>query len=310
MLVAWEEFSQEKEKRADVRIFALTLLHNVRTLRFDLINFNYRHANYEAFKINDPKPRNIHKATVRDRVLHRAIYRVLYPDFDRTFIFDSYSCRNEKGTHRAFLRLVHFARKISRNYTSPCWALKMDIKKFFDSVDHEILIRLLTERIGDPKLLCLLKQIVHSFEFSPGKGMPLGNLTSQLFANIFLDPLDKFVKHRLKAKYYLRYADDFLILADNPEELMGYFVEINQFLKTVLKLQIHPNKVHLRRLSWGIDFVGYVALPHYFLPRNKTVRRIWRQIDKTNASSYFGHLSHVNSYELVRNLRNKLDRSG
>ncbi|OGB75078.1 hypothetical protein A2810_00970 [candidate division Kazan bacterium RIFCSPHIGHO2_01_FULL_49_10] len=274
---------------------------------------------------------------MRDRLLHHAIYRILYPVFDGTFISDSYSCRKSKGTHKGFFRLVEMARHVSRNYTGPCWALKLDIRKFFDSVDHQVLMELLRERIADERLLGLLEDIIFSFSaWIPGQarndeggsrhgeregrydrgdiGMPLGNLTSQLFANIYLDPLDKFVKHHLGVQHHLRYADDFIFLADNPDELMGYFVEVNQFLKAKLKLNLHPDKISLRKLVWGIDYVGYVALPHYNLPRRKTVNRILRQIAKLMESnnedvlakalpSYLGHLSHVRAYRVSRGLR-------
>lgn len=310
LLGAWEEFAREKKKRADVRIFARALLHNILSLQRDLTKNSYRHSSYEAFQITDPKPRSIHKATVRDRLLHRAVYRVLYPEFDRTFIHDSYSCRDKKGTHKAFRRLVKMARTVSRNYTGPCWAIKMDIRKFFDSVDHEILMELLGARIADRRLLALLGVIIDSFHHTPGKGMPLGNLTSQLFANVYLDPLDKFVKHRLRARFYLRYADDFLIVGPDADELLGYFVEIHTFLKEKLKLSIHPDKVILRKLGWGIDFVGYVALPHYQLPRRKTVRRIVRAVQAADAEqlslalpSYLGYLQHAQSYRLMAALQ-------
>ena len=167
--------------------------------------------------------------------------------FDRTFIYDSYSCRNNKGTHGAFKRVVQLSRQVSKNYTNSCWALKLDIRKFFDSVDHEILMNLLKARIADEQLLQLLQNIVSSFEFKLGKGIPLGNLTSQLFANIYLDPLDKFVKHQLRAKYYLRYADDFMLSDTNPDRLLGYLIEINRFLRDNLGLTLHPNKIILRK---------------------------------------------------------------
>jgi RNA-directed DNA polymerase len=305
LLLAWEEFASEKKKRADVRIFARALLHNILSIHRDLTSKAYAHSSYDAFTVSDPKTRNIHKATVRDRLLHRAVYRVLFPPFNKTFISDSYSCRDDKGTHRAFQQLVRMARKVSANYTGPCWAIKMDIKKFFDSIDHKILLKLLAQRINDRQLMDLLKMIIGSFEFSPGKGMPLGNLTSQLFANVYMDPLDKFVKHWLKAKYYLRYADDFLILSSSPEELMGYFVEINTFLKERLKLQIHQNKTSLRKLSQGIDFAGYVALPHYQVPRHRTVKRIFKKINSASNEelekalpSYFGYIQHASSQKI------------
>ncbi len=310
LLAAWKEFIRGKKHRADIRQFSQALFYNICQLQQELESFSYHHSAYDAFTVYDPKRRSIHKATVRDRIFHQAIYQKLYPAFDRTFIFDSYSCRNNKGTHKAFARLVAFSREVNLDCAGRCWAIKMDIKKFFDSVDHRILIGLLTERITDKKLLRALRTIISSFEFSPGKGMPLGNLTSQLFANIYLDPLDKFVKQTLKAKYYLRYADDFMILSPDPEELLGYFVEINTFLKNRLRLQLHPDKIVLRKLLQGIDFVGYVAFPHHQLPRRKTVRRIIKkasiapkeQLQKA-LLSYLGYLQHASSHKIQQQLK-------
>ena len=305
LFVAWQRYRCGKRRRLDIQEFEFQLEDNVFNLHRDLSSGAYKPSSYEQFRVTDPKSRIISKAKVRDRLLHQAIYQVLYPAFDRTFIFDSYSCRDNKGTHRAFKRLVEMTRKVSRNHTEPCWAIKMDIKKFFDSIDHEILLGLLRDRIVDPALMKLLEEIVSSFEFCPGKGMPLGNLTSQLFANIYMDPLDKFVKHQLKAKYYLRYADDFILLGQSPDELLGCFVEINTFLKERLKLQVHQNKTSLRKLSQGIDFVGYVVRPHYQVPRHKTAQRIVKKISQSSAEelekslpSYLGYLQHVSSYKI------------
>lgn len=317
LLAAWEEFIKNKKKRADVRDFAQMLFPNVLLLHQELNNFSYRHASYEEFHINDPKPRIIHKATVRDRLLHHAVYRVLYPLFDQTFIFDSFSCRKMKGTHKAFKRLIFLSRKESKNYSNYCWVLKCDIKKFFHSIDHKVLIRILSQRIQDEQLLDLLKEIIESFEYSPGKGMPLGNLTSQLFANVYLDPLDKFIKHKLKAKHYIRYADDFLLFSQNPSELLGYLIEINRFLKAKIKLSLHPDKIILQKLHRGIDFVGYVALPHYSLPRQTTVKRIFKTLSRkiseepgtvnTSLQSYLGYLKHVNAHKLSGKLERMID---
>ncbi|AKM84666.1 TPA: RNA-dependent DNA polymerase [Patescibacteria group bacterium] len=330
LLEAWREFVVGKRARVDVQLFERNLMANIIKLNRDLEVGKYRHSDYHPFKISDPKPRNIHKASVRDRLLHKAIYRILYPTWDKTFIVDSYSCRNNKGTHKAFAKLETVARKISQNYTRPCFALKCDIKRFFDSVDHGVLMGLLRERIADERLLKLLEEIIFSFSVwipgqarndEEGKGMPLGNLTSQLFANIYLDPLDKFAKHQLKAKYYLRYADDFIFLADNPDELTGYLVEVARFAKSELELQLHPNKISLRKLKWGIDYVGYVALPQYSLPRKKTVTRIIKNIRRLLAAgddvalanalpSYLGYLKHARSRGIVCGLERLMAPKG
>lgn len=312
LLAAWEEFVVNKKKRADVRVFAKNLLQNVVSLHNDLTNYNYKHASYERFRINDPKPRIIHKACVRDRLLHHAICRQLQPLFDKIFIFDSYSCREGKGTHRAFKRVAQKARQVGRNKLLPCFALKCDIKRYFDNVDHSVLISLLKNRIKDVRLIRLLKEIIESFAMMSGKGMPLGNLTSQLFANVYMDPLDKFVKHRLKVKNYIRYADDFLLLDQDSNKLLGYFVEINNFLKTRLKLSLHPDKISLRKFSQGIDFVGYIALPEYSLPRKSTVKRIFKTMAKeviieletidAKLQSYLGYFKHVSAYKIATKL--------
>lgn len=315
LFTAWEGFKSGKRSRADVLEFELHLEDNIFAIYEELKSGSKRQIKYEQFHITDPKPRIINKASVSERIVHQAIYQVLMPIFDKTFIFDSYSCRREKGTHKAFKRLVELARKQSKNYSSSCWALKCDIRKFFHSIDHGILIDLLSKRIADEKLLNLLTEIIESFESSPGKGMPLGNLTSQLFANIYMDPLDKFVKHKLKAKYYLRYADDFMFLADNREVLEKYLLQIEVFLNERLNLSLHPDKSIFRKLNWGLDFVGYVAYPKFNLPRKKTVRRMFAKLEKTQEAkpemvdeslqSYLGYLKHAEAKSLSEKLRNR-----
>lgn len=292
--------------------FEFRLEDNLFALNRELGSGRYRHGPYRQFRLYDPKPRLISKATVRDRLVHRAIYRKLCMLFDPTFIFESYAARNEKGTHAGFRRLVTLSRKVSRNYTRPCWALKCDIRKFFDSIDHHRLRHFLAERIADQELLELLRLTISSFSISPSKGMPLGNLTSQLFANIYLDPLDKFIKRRLRAAYYLRYADDLLLLAATPSELLGFFVELQRFVREELSLSIHPEKIQLRKLRWGIDFVGYVAYPGYQLPRHRTLKRIkrraieWSQSDsgrlRAAIPSYLGYLQHASGLPLFDEL--------
>jgi len=316
LFLAWAEFKRGKRSKADVQEFELRLEDNIFAIWEELEACRPRRIIYERFHITDPKPRIINKTSVAERVIHQAIYRVLMPLFDRTFVFDSYSCRKLKGTHKAFERLVIIARKQSQNYSGSCWALKCDIRKFFHSIDHKILVNLLSKRIADRKLMDLLQEIVESFEYSPGQGMPLGNLTSQLFANVYLDPLDKFVKHKLKTKYYLRYADDFMILAESKVVLENYLVEIKKFLDNKLKLVLYPDKITLRKLAWGLDFVGYVAHPKFNLPRKKTVQRIFTKLetiqvnhpDKLNESlqSYLGYLKHVNANLLSKQLQKRL----
>lgn len=206
------------------------------------------------------------------------MFRILYPIFDKTFIHDSYSCREGKGVHRGVLQLEEYVHKASANYTCPLYALKCDIKKFFDSVSHKILFDFITRKINDPELLSLILSIIKSFETRPGYGLPLGNVTSQLFANIYLNELDHFVKRDLKARYYLRYCDDFVILDNDKEKLFAFLPPIRRFLAERLHLSLHPHKVSLRKASQGIDFLGYVVLPHYRVLRTKTKHRMLRKI--------------------------------
>ncbi|OGD85586.1 hypothetical protein A2696_00980 [Candidatus Curtissbacteria bacterium RIFCSPHIGHO2_01_FULL_41_13] len=308
---AWEEFKKGKRKKRDVQVFERNLEDNLFTLHRKLTAQTYRHGSYQDFYVNDPKRRHIHKAQVVDRVVHHLLYKHLYALFDETFIFDSYSCRLDKGTHKAVKRLEKFSRIASKNYTQDCWILKLDIKRFFASVDHQVLKRLIAKKVKDKDILWLIDQVIDSFPLGvePLKGIPLGNLTSQIFANVYLNELDRFVKHRLKIKYHLRYADDFVILRSSKGQLLSYIDMLESFLKGSLELKLHPQKIILRKLTWGIDFCGYIVLPRYRLVRAKTRRRIFKKVLRTSPSqqsleSYLGHLSHANSYTLKADLKN------
>jgi RNA-directed DNA polymerase len=311
---AWGAFRRGKGNKRDVQLFERNLEDNLFSLHHDLKNKTYTHGDYDAFFIHDPKRRHIHKAEVLDKVVHHLLYTYLYKVFDNTFIADSYSCRTGKGTHKGVLRLEAFTRRASNNYTKPCWVLKCDIKKFFANVDHIILNRLLEEKIANNDILRLLAEVIHSFHTDGGigKGIPLGNLTSQVFANIYLNELDQFAKHTLKIPYYLRYADDFLVVANNRTQLKQYLTSFAEFLEKHLQLQMHPQKIVFRKLSWGIDFLGYIVLPHYRLPRTKTKRRAFKKLkERINSvtfdeslQSYLGYFSHANAFEVSQSLKN------
>ena len=163
LLKAWREFLRDKKDRKDVILFQAKLMDNIFSLHNDLKNRTYKHGGYVAFNISDPKPREIHKATVRDRLLHHLIYQELYEYFDSKFIHDSYSCRLDKGTHKAINRFRDFHRKVSKNNTQTCWALKCDIKKFFANIDHQILKNILSKCLFDTDTLWLLDRVIDSF---------------------------------------------------------------------------------------------------------------------------------------------------
>jgi len=321
-------------------------MDNLLQLHEDLKNLRYEHEEYKDFFINDPKPRHIHKATVRDRVLHHAIHRVLYPFFDKTFISESFSCRIDKGTHKATNRFKDFAYKVSKNNTKTCWILKCDIRRFFDNIDHLILKDILTKYIPNNNVLWLLGKIIDSFckkdqylgspmyldtkmpnfarcdvqnaqiniwdiasretsDFrNATRGLPLGNLTSQLFVNIYMNIFDQFVKHKLKVKYYIRYADDFVVLSEDEKWLQYILLKMTDFLKNELRLEVHPKKVFLRTLASGVDFLGFVHFFDHRVLRRATRRRMLKKLKdgpKIEAvQSYMGLLGHGNGYKLKK----------
>jgi len=303
LLLAWQEFIKGKRNRMDAQMFSFNLMDNILSLHYDLKNHTYKHGGYQEFKISDPKPRTIYKASVRDRLLHRAVYRILYPFFDKIFISDSFSCRNNKGTHRAINRFRDFGYVVSKNNTKTCWILKCDVKKFFASVNHDILINIFRKHIDDESTLNLLKEIIFSFK---SNGLPLGNLTSQLFANIYLNEFDQFVKHKLKAKHYIRYADDFVILSENKNYLENKIPVIKDFLRERLKLVLHPNKIFIKTISSGVDFLGWVNFLDHRVLRKTTRRRMIKKLKEScnskSLSSYLGLLKHGNSYKIEKQI--------
>lgn len=303
LLGAWEEFLHGKRKRKDVQVFQYDLMNNIFELHNDLKNKSYIHGSYEAFNILDPKPRNIHKACVRDRLLHHAIYRQLYPFFDSKFIYHSYSCRRNKGTHKALASFTKMAREVSANDTKICWVLKCDIKKFFASIDHKILLDLLQKHIKDENILWLLEQVIVSFHTESSKGLPLGNLTSQLLVNVYMNEFDQFMKHTLKVKNYIRYADDFGVLSQDKNYLLHTLQSMRAFLSDRLALQLHPKKVSVETLSSGVDFLGWVHFPHHRVLRTSTKRRVKKGVlgqdqQSPAVQSYLGLLTHGNTYKL------------
>ena len=303
LLAAWREFVRGKRHRADVQEFQLRLMENILSLHTDLRNKNYRHGLYKHLKIYEPKERDIHKATVRDRLLHHTVFRILYPFFDKKFIADSFSCRLRKGTHRAINRFRAFAYKVGRNHTRTCFVLKCDIRKFFANIDHDILFSIITHSIPDTDILLLMRQIIDSFNSGiTGKGLPLGNLTSQFFVNIYMNEFDQFVKQKLKVKYYIRYADDFVIFSQNKDYLISLIPHISCFLSEKLKLELHPDKVFIKTISSGVDFLGWVNFPAYRVLRTVTKRRMFALVNRQNIVSYLGLCKHGNAFAIKKTL--------
>lgn len=235
----------------------------------------WSHGPYASLRVCDPKPRHIHKAAIDDRVVHHAIVRVVEPIFDQGFIFDTWSCRTGKGTQAAMFRGHNLLENLARSSRETVWVLQGDIRKYFESVDHDLLKQALFRRIEDKHVRRLLENIIDSF--SPG--IPLGNFTSQLFANVYLDSFDHFVKEQLGCKTYLRYCDDFLLAHSSRDWLIYCASECEQFLDERLCLTLHPRKLMLRPFHQGIDWLGCVLYPGYRLLRPSTRRRLWKTID-------------------------------
>lgn len=219
--------------------------------------------------------------------------------------------------------------EVSKNHSQKCYILKCDIRKFYASIDHRVLLDILSKRIKDEDFLWLLKEVISSFtsELSPNimgcyKGVPIGNLTSQILANVYLNEFDQFVKHKLKVKHYLRYADDFVIVHKDEEYLESIVEPIKDFLAKKLKLELHLEKVNIRKYRQGAGFLGYILFPHHKILRTKTKKRMFKNVRKRiryfnneqiakeslnqTLQSYLGILSHCNSYKLESELLNKV----
>lgn len=309
---AWLKYRQGKRNRPAVREFEVNLENNLVELRDSLLKESYSHGSYYKFIVHDPKKRTISVPSVKDHLVHRAVFDVLYPFFDSCFSPFSFSCRNNKGTLKAVDLLSKYLRQVGKNYNSDCWVLHGDIKKCFDSINHDILFNLLKERIGCGKTINLLKDIIVSYQVSAGRGIPLGNLTSQLFANVYLNKLDFFVKEKLRVKKYLRYADDFLLVFESCEEVEAAADDIRLFSKNKLQLDFPTDHQEIKTPRGGFEVLGQRFLPSYRRVRNKTFFRLnekfLSRVEKyeprsngfeLNASwqSFVGLLKHGNNFD-------------
>jgi retron-type reverse transcriptase len=307
ILSTWGRFIRGKRHKKDVMEFEARLADNIIELHNMLHTRTYEHSGYFAFNVSDPKPRNIHKAIVRDRVVHHLIYKELYWYFDDRFIYDSYSCRKQKGTHRAFERFKVLANRVSKNNTKTCYVLKCDVRKFFASIDHDVLRSILKRHIVDDEILWLIHQVIKSFHTTRvGVGLPLGNLTSQLLVNIYMHEFDMYMKQELRVRHYIRYADDFVILSQDKKYLENLLSNINMFLNNTLKLHLHPDKVYIKTYASGVDFLGWVHFPYHRQIRTTTKRKMIKRLSHypkpETVNSYRGLLMHGNTHNLQKSL--------
>ena len=282
LLLAARQAQRGKRFRTNVLAFNYNREQELLQLHQTLKDKTYQPGKYRTFQVYSPKPRIISAAPYRDRVVHHALCNIIHPIFERTFIFDSYANRLGFGTHRALRRFTHFAR--TSDYVLQC-----DVRKYFPSIDHEILKGLIRRKIKCQDTLWLIDTIIDgsnpqdpSIEYFPGdtlltplerrKGLPIGNLTSQFFANIYLNGFDHFVKERLKAPKYLRYVDDFALFYDDYDYLFEARIVIEAYLAG-LRLKIHPIKSQLFATVYGANFVGFRVLPDRIRVRNDNLRR-------------------------------------
>ena len=296
LLLAWKKARKGKTKKDYVIEFEKDLGSNLKSLHEELKNQIYNPLPLKTFILRDPKTRKISKSNFRDRVVHHAICNVIEPIFDKSFIYDSWANRKNKGNLLAVDRFYEFVRKISRNGKTKGWfnnnqikgyCLKADIKHYFQEVDHEILLKILKKKIGDEKIIWLIERVIRERERERDAdssiknfGMPLGNLTSQFFANVYLNELDKFVKHKLRAKHYIRYVDDFILLHTSREQLEKWKIQIDEFLRKELKIELHRDKSKVVPLSRGLDFIGFRNLYHFGLIRKRNIIKMENKIKR------------------------------
>ena len=287
LLGAAQDSRRGKRLKPNTARFDFNLEHELLTLQRDLLAHTYRPGPYHTFTIREPKTRLISAAPYRDRVVHHALCRVIEPIFERTFVKDSYACRVGKGTHLAVEEFQRHARRYP-------YVLKCDIAKYFPSIDHALLFDLLARKLKDQEVLWLIRTIIEAsneqesvcrhFEgddlFTPltrRKGIPIGNLTSQFFANVYLDGFDHFLKEELRCRAYLRYCDDFVVFGDDKAGLWAIKEAMGEYLAR-LRLTLHPRKCHVLPTRNGVDFLGYRVWPTHRRLRATTAKRCIRRL--------------------------------
>lgn len=278
----WKDFAKGKRAKQDVIRFEANLEDELWRLHLDLRNGIYHHGPYEQFFVHDPKKRIIHKASVRDRVVHRMLYNYLLPLFNPQWLDCSFSCRPGFGQHVSRRKVERALLQATCNYTKVCIVVKCDVKKFFDNIDHRILFQLLSKKVYDQNVRWLLWQVIDGFYHATViRGIPLGNLTSQVFANVYLHELDVFAKRILKLRHYYRYADDVFFIVDTRVRADETIAAIADFLTHRLHLELHPRKVIVRKSTWGIDWLGEVLLPGYRVLRPSTRHRMMSKVQRS-----------------------------
>jgi RNA-directed DNA polymerase len=273
--LAFWKASKGKRAKPDCRSFRENLDANLEAMRAQLLSGQVLVGDYHYFTIHDPKERTICAAAFRERVLHHAVMNVCEPVLERASVFDSYACRKGKGQLAAVRRAESYARRFG-------WFLKLDVRKYFDSVDHAVLRKLLRRKFKDPVVLGLFDQVLASYETTSGRGLPIGNLTSQHFANFYLAPLDRCIKERLRREAYVRYMDDFVVWGESGADLRNVWREVETFLAAELRLALKPN-ASLNRTVFGMDFLGYRIFPRELRLARRSKARFARKFRRYEA---------------------------
>jgi len=344
-------------KRHTLNALAFEMNYESKLLKLceEINNGTYTQGRSIAFIVNKPVKREIFAADFRDRIIHHLIINKFNPLFERQFIYDSYSCRIDKGTHFGIKRINKFIRQCSCNYTKDAYILKLDIEGFFMHIDKNILFNRLqlfvSEKYTEPDkelLVELCKKVIFNnpvenciikgnrtdwddlpatkslFHSLVNCGLPIGNLTSQIFANFYLDSFDHYMKHELQIRYYGRYVDDFVIIHPDKEYLKSLVIQLSNFLLSTLKLNLHPKKIYLQHYTKGVKFLGAVIKPHRIYIANRTKGNFYKAIEKQNKiarnrkptkeeqkkflssmNSYLGIMKHYKTYKLKKKMINK-----
>lgn len=348
LLEAYFSCRHRKRTTTNALKFEIKLEYHLRRLRVELMQKSYRPGKSVCFVVTHPKTREIFAAEFADRVVHHLLVGEIEKYFEQIFIYHSFACRKGKGTHAAVNYLKRSLAQITQNFTKPVYYGHFDIKSFFTNIDKSILYKIVEKRVsnlsrspqwkeevmyltkiiifhdptdsywikGDKRLFALLPVQKSLFGNSKNIGLPIGNLTSQFFANVYLNPLDQFAKRVLKIKYYFRYVDDIVVLSSDRQEILVWERKIQEFMQTHLALHLHPQKTVIGSVYSGIDFLGYFIKPRHTLVRRRVVKTFKNKLHYLNQesdilkpedvfpviNSYYAHFRHANSYNLRKNL--------
>lgn len=267
---AWKKTRRGSGRSAESALFFSDLEKELILLKKALHAGTWQPGPYRYFDIFDPKHRTIAVSDFRDRVIHHALVNVLEPVFEKIFIVDSFATRKEKGVHAAVFRAQHFLRGYS-------FFLKTDVEKFFDSVHHDTLLEILARKIKDKAVLAVCEKVIRHGS-ATDRGLPIGNRTSQFFANVYLNPLDHFLKDHLRVRGYVRYMDDFVVFENDKNRLKSLKKATEDFLQEKLRLQLKPSSTFFNRPENGLSFLGRRIFPSVIRLRNENLRRITRRV--------------------------------